>query len=700
MKSAEFDTQIRMPFSHVCRRACNPWFSILCCLCALSVILFSLPATASADNQPENEDGPADLLDLSIEELMNLNVSLVSRRSEPLLSAPAAVHVITGEDLRRLGVTTVPDALRTVPGLQVAQVDANKWAISSRGFNSRFANKLLVQIDGRTIYTPLYSGVFWDVQELLLEDIDRIEVVRGPGAALWGANAVNGIINIVTKDTRQTQGGLVSLLAGTEETSAAMRYGGQIDHDTCYRVYAKGFDRDGYVDASGTDTHDAWDGGLVGCRVDSALSGVDTFTMQAQAYTEDYQETISTATLTSPFLQRASTSNEASGYHVLAGWTRENRNGTTTTLRSYWDHTERESSVLNFTLDTLDVDLQHGFRLGSRQAVTCGLGYRFVRDDLDGTFAVSLSPARREDNVFSAFLQDEIAVVRDRIDITLGAKFEHNDYTGFEVQPGARASWKVGEQNTFWSAVSQAVRTPSRIEHNGRISRQVLAAQASSGGLPVAVSLLGNENYDSEELLAYEAGYRFAAREVSLDLAAFYNVYDNLRTLEAGSSFVESEPGPPHLVLPFRTDNRMQGYTYGLETAVSWRPIEGWLLRGAHTWLRVFLDRDAGSTDTTSESAEDVDPNHQFSLQSRINPIRSLDLDTTLRYVDEIPVFNLSSYLELDVRIGWRCTERLEISVVGRNLLDSHHAEYVSEFVEYVPSEIERSVHANATWQF
>jgi len=667
----------------------------------LFVAAFASSAAEPADEVSTADALPDDLLDLSIEELMDINISLVSRKAEPLRSAPAAVYVVTGDDLRRTGVTTIPDALRMVPGLQVAQVDANKWAISSRGFNGRFANKLLVQIDGRTVYTPLYSGVFWDVQELMLEDVDRIEVVRGPGAALWGANAVNGIINIVTRKTQDTQGGVVAVSGGMEErVTASARYGGKIGRNTHYRVYAKGFNRDDSVDATGADAHDQWDGGLIGFRADSDLSDGESLTLQGHGYVVDYDETILTPVLTPPFSETVRSSNRASGHHLLAGWTREHGNGSTTTVRGYWDHTVRESSVLDFMQDVLDVDLQHEFRLGTRQAVTWGLAYRHLRDDIEGTFTVSLEPGKRRDNVYSAFLQDQIAVIRDDVELTLGTKVEHNDYTGFEVQPSARARWRAGERATVWGAASRAVRTPSRIEHDGRINRQVLSPEASGTALPTAISLFGNDDYDTEELLAYEVGYRFAAKAVSVDVATFYNDYDDLRTLEAGQAYVSIESGLPYVVLPFGTANKMSGHTYGVETAVSWRPLDWWLVKGAHTWLRVFLELESGSTDSVSESAEDGDPSHQFSLQSRMNPTSSLELDTTFRYVDEILSLNVDSYLELDVHIGWQCTERLKLSLVGRNLLDGHHPEYTSEIVDYVPSEVERSVYAKATWQF
>jgi len=667
----------------------------------LFVAAFASSAAEPADEVSTADALPDDLLDLSIEELMDINISLVSRKAEPLRSAPAAVYVVTGDDLRRTGVTTIPDALRMVPGLQVAQVDANKWAISSRGFNGRFANKLLVQIDGRTVYTPLYSGVFWDVQELMLEDVDRIEVVRGPGAALWGANAVNGIINIVTKKTHDTQGGVLVVSGGMEERiTACARYGGKIGRNTHYRVYAKGFDRDDFADASGGDAHDKWDGGLIGFRADSDLLDGESLTVQGHGYVVDYDEVLIAPVLTPPYSETVRSSNRASGHHLLAGWTREHDDGNKTTVRGYWDHAVRDSSVLDFTQDVLDIDLQHAFPLGTRQSVTWGLGYRYLRDDIDGTFTVSLEPGKRRDDVFSAFLQDQIAVIGDDVDFTLGTKVEHNDYTGFEVQPSARARWRAGERATVWGAVSRAVRTPSRVEHDGSISRQVLSPGTSGTGLSTAISLFGNDDYDTEELLAYEIGYRFAAKAVSIDVATFYDDYDDLRTLEAGQAYVDTASGLPYLVLPFGTANKMSGHTYGLETAVSWRPFDWWLIKGSHTWLRMFLDMDGDSTDTISESDEDGNPTHQFSLQSSMNPTSGVELDTVFRYVDDVPSLNVDSYVELDVRIGWQCTESLELSLVGRNLLDGHHPEYASEIVEYVPSEVERSVYAKATWRF
>jgi iron complex outermembrane receptor protein len=481
---------------------------------------------------------------MSVQDLMNIEVSSVSRREQKLSDAAAAVFVITREDIRRSGATSIPEVLRMAPGLEVAHIDANKWAISSRGFNSRFANKLLVLMDGRTVYTPLYSGVFWDVQDTMLEDIDRIEVIRGPGATLWGANAVNGVVNIITKSAEDTRGGLVVAGSGSEERGfGAVRYGGRIREDAFWRVYAKSFSRDGGVDASDRDGADDWDAFRGGFRLDWRPTGEDIFTFEGDAYKEDAGQTLRLPLLRQPFLAFLDDSAGIEGTDLLAKWEHTFSSSSSIGIQLYYDRMKIEDILLTESRDTFDIELQHCFRTLERHEFIWGLGYRLYRDSVENTFQTALDPAGKDAHLFSVFLQDDISLIKEKLHLILGAKIEHNDYTGFEIQPNARLIWTPHVRHTLWAAVSRAVRTPSRTEEDGRLNISVLPpfAPGNPSPNPGIVSVFGNRDFLSEELIAYELGYRVhPVTELSFDLAVFYNDYDHLRTVGecfCGSAF-------------------------------------------------------------------------------------------------------------------------------------------------------------------
>lgn len=638
-----------------------------------------------------------ELSKLDFEELMNIEITSVSKKAQKVSEAAAAIFVITNEDIQRSGVTSIPEALRMVPGLEVARIDASTWAITCRGFNGRFANKLLVLMDGRSIYTPLFSGVFWDVQDTLLEDLDRIEVIRGPGATLWGANAVNGVINIITKQAKDTQGGLVTAGVGTEERGlGSVRYGGKLNDDTYYRVYAKYFDRDSAVDVSGHDGADEWHVLRGGFRMDWEPANSNSLTLQGDIYDGDAGQRLSVTSLTAPYTRTFDEDTEITGAYLLSRWKRTISDNSDIMLQLYYDRTERNTAVMDESRDTFDIEFQHQFSLSERQEFIWGLGYRFTSDDIDNTFSLSFYPDNRDDNLFSAFLQDEIMLIEDRLHLTLGSKFEHNDYTGFEIQPSVRLIWTPYRQHSVWTAVSRAVRTPSRAEEDVRINQKVFP-----GSPPRVVSLFGNHDFDSEELIAYELGYRVQLMDrLSLDIAAFYNDYDDLRTEEPGEPFPETSPSPPHLVIPYTAGNKMKGETYGIELAADWRVLDWWRLQAAYTYLQMQLHLDGDSRDMRSVSAEGESPHNQVSLRSSMDLTRDLDFDLWLRYVDNLPSQDVGSYITLDARLGWKLYKDIELSVVGQNLLDSHRLEFEPEILDTYPTEVERSVYGKITWRF
>lgn len=660
-----------------------------------ALLLIGGGGPARAQDQP----APGELTELSLEQLMNIDVTSVSKKEERLFDAPAAIYVLTNEDIRRSGATTIPEALRMVPGLEVAQIDANKWAITARGFNTLFANKLLVLIDGRSVYTPFFSGVYWDVQDVMLEDIDRIEVIRGPGATLWGANAVNGVINITTKSAKETQGVLATTGFGSHEQGfGAARYGGKIGDTLHYRVYAKYFNRENFVDLQGRDAPDDWDMIRGGFRFDWALAERDNVTLQGDLYDGDVGGTENALSFTPPFSRVRRVDEDTLGGNVIGRWTHTLSERSSTSLQLYYDRTEREFTFRE-RRDTYDVDFQHDIAFGERHAVVWGLGYRLTSDDLrplTGTLG-SLDPSSRNDQLFSLFAQDQIRLIPERLALTLGSKFEHNDYSGFEVQPSIRLVWTPSQRHTVWGAVSRAVRTPSRVEENFRLTTAVIPLP---DGLPSSIDLFGNRDLKAEELMAYELGYRMQPLDrLSVDIAAFYNVYDDLSSIEPGVPAFTFTP-VPHLSIPLIFKNKAHGETYGVEVASTLVATEWWRLMAGYTWLEMQLHKTPGSLASGVTDPERQSPHNQFNFRSFIDLPWRLQFDTMLYYVDNLPAFGTSSYFRLDLRLGWQPTEQLDFSLVGQNLNNRRHDEFGQVLGSGAPSEIERSVYGKITWKF
>ncbi len=605
---------------------------------------------------------------LSLQQLMDIEVTSVSRRPENLSEAASAIQVITQEDIRRSGATSIPEALRLASNLQVAQVDSRQWAISARGFTSTTANKLLVLIDGRTVYTPLYAGVFWDVQDTLLEDIDRIEVISGPGATLWGANAVNGVINITTRNAKETQGLLLEGGGGTELRGfGGVRYGATVASNVFLRVYGKYFDRDGTVLPNGNNATNDWHMGQGGFRVDWESSENNLFTLQGDLYDGRVAQPGTNGDIS------------LSGGNVVGRWTHAFSEESDLKVQLYYDRTHRNiPGTFAENLDTYDMDFQHHFVLGERNDIVWGFGYRLIEDDVQNTAALAFLPPQVERQWFSGFLQDEIALVKNRLHLTLGTKIEHNDYTGFEYQPSVRLAWKVTENQTLWGAISRAVRTPSRID-----------AEFFAPGNPPYSLLQGGTNFVSEELLAYELGYRAQLHPLlSASIAAYYNDYHNIRSLE------QVNPPAP---FPFILANGQDGESYGVELTADYRVTDWWRLHAGFTELEIHIWPTSGSTDTSRGATESHDPNQQYFLRTSFDLPGHVELDAAFRYVSRISNQQVPDYAELDLRLGWRPIPRLELSVVGQNLLHDHHAEFNAPASR---QEIERSVYAKAVWQF
>ncbi len=622
-----------------------------------------------------------DLLSMSIEDLMNVEVTSVSKKAEKLFDAPAAIYVVTHEDMHRSGVTSIPEALRMVPGLQVANVSGNMWAISSRGFNSWYSNKLLVLIDGRSVYSSIFGGVFWGLQDVLMEDIDRIEVIRGPGGTLWGANAVNGVINIITRKASESQGLYVTSGGGTEELGfGGVRYGGKISEDAYFRVYAKYYNRDEQKLANEQNGPDHWEKVQSGFRMDWDCSADNHLTVQGDIY----------KTLFGSDMASMVGESEGTGGNILGRFSHSFSPDSEMSLQVYYDRVEQNYHIgLRTLTDVIDVDFQHQFKLDEQQDIVWGLGYRFSADHIDQTTFFQISPTARNMNLFSGFIQDEIQL-SDTLSLTFGSKFEHNDHTGFEVQPNARISWALNARHFLWSAVSRAVRTPSRTDEDQRL----LGSWVDQSNIHYVSQKLGSRKLDSEELIAYELGYRFQpADKLSFDFTAFYNDYDRLR---ASVSHVDTSNLPAFVLVNSVFDNAMDGKAYGAELAVNWNVTDHWKLAGSYTYLQMQMHLDEGG-DVGSERGA---PYNQFNIRSFLNITDDLHFDTMLYYVDNVPMVDMDNYIKLDARLGWDVNDHVELSLVGQDLLDSQHPEFADTYSVNGNTEIQRRFYARLSLRF
>lgn len=679
------------------------------CLLLLSLFicmpLSVYPQEQTGREEPtiDHEIVEQDLSTFSLEELMNIQVTSVSKKEQSVSNAPAAVFVITQEDIRRSGVTSVPDALRMVPGIHVAQIDANKWAVSSRGFLGRFSNKLLVMIDGRTVYTTLFSGTIWENHDLMLEDIERIEVIRGPGAALWGANAMNGVINIITKHAKDTQGGLISMRIGSEETAiAGIRYGDTIGDDTYYRWYVKNRTIDDLVFADGSDAMDEWQQNKMGFRLDSQLTDNDTLMFQSNIMHEDTNSNGIGFSGTPPYNIDQLFDNETNIFDLATRWEREFGDEESMALQLFYTWDDRQIYDFKEMRHTVDLDFQHRFPLFDRHDILWGAGYRFTTDDIFNTPKIAFFDRSRELHLFSIFIQDQITLIEDELDLYIGTKIEHNDFTGLEVQPNARLIWTPDEQNTVWASVSRAVRTPARSDQKA-INNLVLAppnTPLNPFNIPaIARGVSTGILTEAEDLLAFEFGYRSAWFErATVDAAIFYHVYDELINGSIGEPFVEDYLGSSFLVIPFPSIYNEQAETYGFELAVDYAVNDWWSLKPAYAYYQSQFKDEIEFADLKVFEDQQF---HQFSLRSQMDLPHEIELDLWLRYMDNLSLQNVPSYLVLDARIGWKPKENMDISIGFHNGFDNQHPEFTDPIFDSIKrSEIEHKIYAQVTIRF
>jgi iron complex outermembrane receptor protein len=655
-----------------------------------AVSCFLLAASFAAAQPPSN----LALRELSLEQLGSLEITTVSKQPEEVWRSAAAVAVLTQDDIRRSGARTLPDLLRLVPGVQVSQLDADHWAVGIRGLASAFSKSLLVLIDGRSVYTPLFGGVFWDVQDTLIEDIERIEVIRGPGGTIWGSNAVNGVINIVTRSSKDTTGVLAVAGGGNlDHGEAGFRFGGTSGDRLSYRFYGKGFVRGG--EQPGENPFDDWNMGRAGFRTDVTPRDGDTLTLQGDIYKGSSGDLIGVGSFAPPEQRILEGANDISGGNLMARWERTSPNGAGYRVQAYYDRTAREALHYSETRNTFDVDFLHHSPVGRRHDLSWGAGARVSPSDFTPFYqTLTFSPEDSTHRTFTAFAQDEMALVPETLWLTVGSKFEHNNFSGLEIQPSVKLLWHRNERETLWTSVSRAVRTPSRIDTDLR-----LTVFGVTDPVLAYLGVDGVENFEAESLIGVEAGYRrLIVPTLYLDVAGFHNNYDKLAGYGTFDITVETDP-VPYLRFAVPYENAIRGTTDGFEIAPDWKPLSWWQLKGAYSFLKINMRARSGHNSDENNIAlyEGSSPRHQLFVRSSFSLPRGLEFDQTYRFASRLVSHDIPHYQTADLRLEWTASDRLTLSVTGRDLLQSDHPEFFRD--DILPIGVRRSVFAAVTWR-
>jgi iron complex outermembrane recepter protein len=661
---------------------------------------FTPKGSWARDPQPDQNNG-GNLKQLSLEQLGNVEVTTVSKDPQQVLKTAAAIFVITQEDIRRSGATSIPEALRLAPGVEVARIDADHWSVAIRGLAGQFSKDLLVLIDGRSIYTPLFAGVYWDVQSVMLEDVERIEVVRGPGGTIWGANAVNGVINIITKSAEHTHGALVALGGGNvDQGTGSVRYGGTVGKDFNYRIYGTGSIRGPEFHSDG-DEFDHWRMGQMGFRTDWKRGDKDTFTVQGDIYSAGSGET-SLVALFSPAAEvQQDAIASASGGNLLAQWQHTTGEGSDIQIKAYFDRTNRADIQGGETRDTFDIDYVQHARIDGAQNLTWGLGARVSPSNfLQTSPGVNFLPNEQTDSIYSGFVQYELPIIRDKVTLTAGTKLEYNNFSHFEYEPSVRLLWTPTEHQSFWTAVTRAARTPSRQDQD--VVFDIFAGNINLGTPPVSTpvyfEIQGNPKARAEHLIGYEVGYRTQFNSnVYVDFTAFYNTYNGLQGFGPAAITQASPTAPVFFILPYA--NIINGHTDGVEIAPNLKITHWWQLRGSYSYLDMALRDKPGFTDVGNLLASYMgsSPRHVASFQSLVNLPKQFELDATYRYTSGLRQYVVGGYSTADVRLGWHGGEGLDFSVIGQNLLQPFHNEFGGNPGPLVG--IKRSIYGKITWR-
>ncbi len=655
-------------------------FDLSCLMSVCAIALLPLHAVA---------EEVSDLDALSLESLGDI-VTSVSKKPEDSFRSAAAIYVINNQDIKNSGATHVAEVLRGVPGLNVSRVDSNNWAITSRGFNGVFSNKLLVLVDGRTIYTPSFSGVYWNVQDMPLDDIERIEVIRGPGGSLWGANAVNGIINIITKSARDTQGVVVTTLFGNEDRNVSnVRQGGKFSDEAYYRVYGHYENRDSTKSMQGTDSGNDWDNAKTGFRADWEADDTQNFTLQGDAYNANIGLDSFNPTFTDPLgYTFRSEDIVAQGFNLLGRWEKDHGADMDSKVQAYTDYQSHQYAALKQKIYTFDLDYQTAWKTSERNDLIWGGGARLIDSNFIDSFDITLANDDLTSHILSAFIQNQYALSPDELYFTVGSKLEHNNFTGIEVEPSARLAWYPSDNQTVWGSVSRAVRMPSILEKSTTLN---------VGAIPPDVILQQQalQYTKSETSFAYELGYRVKPlNDVTIDSTVFLNTYDSLRTFE---------PANPQLVaggmiMPYELNKIGKGSTHGFESSINWDVNSQWNLLANYSYLNMNLDEN-GSQDPTFLLQEDANPEHQISLRSQLFLPNDVQVINSAYYVSRLQALEIDKYLRFDTQLIWQPMVGMELSLVGQNLLDNSHSEFSDEILG-AENEIPRTVYGRITLRY
>jgi len=628
--------------------------------------------------QEQENNNP--LKGLSLEQLGDVKITTVSKVPEEVWKTPAAIYVITQEDIRRSGATNIPDALRLAPGVEVGRIDSDTWAIGIRGEQNNFSKAVLVLIDGRSVYSPLLAGVFWDAQDVVLEDIDRIEVIRGPGATVWGPNAADGVINIVTKKASETHGGLASGLSGNQDRFIGeTRYGGGNGKGFDYRIYAKGFDREPEFHLD-HDDFDRWHQERGGFRMDWSEPHGDEYTLQGDVYGGIFPHEVGSTTFI----------DNVSGGNILGRWTSKFSDGSDVYLQAYFDRTVRAGADIAETRNTFDVDFEHHLKIGTRNDFIYGGGIRLSPNHIvQEQVSENVVPNIETDYIYSGFLQDQIHFFRDRLLVTVGSKFLDNNFSGFDVEPTGRLLWNPNPRQSFWTSVTRAVTTPSRLEEGLQLTGE------ASANPPIFLLVSGNPHFKSESLVGYEGGYRqLLTPKFFISLSVFHNRYSNLQSFGA--------PTLAGNTITILYENAIAGSNTGIEVAPTWTPRQWWKLAGSYSFVGVEAHATGGSSNISSTGSvstyEGSSPAHQMQLQSNFNLGKRFEFDQGYRFVSALPAQNVNAYQTMDARIACDFTKNWNLSLVGQNLFQRYHYEWGTGDPTQQLIGIKRAAYLKLTW--
>lgn len=668
-------------------------------LILLSIFCVLAPFRVAAQPSGNPLDDQVDLSSLSMEELMNVRITSVARKEQVIGDSTAAVFVLSKEDIRRSGATNIPDILRLVPGLSVAKNSSCSYAISARGFNSTFATKLLVMIDGRSVYSPLFAGVFWSSQDVFIEDIERIEVVRGPGASVWGSNAVNGVINIITSHAKDSQGLLVSARGGIEERAGmSMRYGGQAGENGFYRTYVKGYDRDDGITTSGERSFDASRAIQGGFRGDFSISESSDYTLQGDAYISNNDASYGYFSPAPPLRGISERINVNNGINILQRYSKRLFDNSDISFQMYYDKVERQEANIELNVDTLDLDIQHRFPLNNKHDILWGVGNRLVYDYGRVGFPYRMNGDETDKwfNLLQLFIQDEIEIIPNEMSLTLGTKLEHNDYTSLELQPNARFLIHISSEQSFWGAVARAVRIPSRLNDGARLD---LLLDTDIGTFPALYAMMGNPEFKSEVLHAYELGYRAQLSDsLSFDLSVFFNDYSSIVSVITGEGSLESSNNQPYYFQPLLFSNDAKANALGGEVVVDWRPRDWLRLLGWYSLIDLNIEANSAHSALLMDRGG-VSPNHQAQVKAQISLPKDIEFDVMTRFVDELPDLKIDAFVELDARLAWKPSTEWELALVGQNLLHDQQSQFKEVLKLESFSDIQRVVYVQATYR-